>query len=107
MPWKQIEPMNQRVEFGLRALNTDNFRALCQEFGISAKTGYKWRERFLAYGIEGMAEHSRRPNNSPNGLGEAVVCDMIRIKKQHLAWRPTKMRLIYAWTHVETPIESS
>jgi len=107
MPWKQIEPMNQRVEFGLRALSTDNFRALCEEFGISPKTGYKWRERFLAHGIAGMAEHSRRPNNSPNGLGEGVVCDMIRIKQQHLAWGPRKIRAIYARTHVETPSESS
>jgi hypothetical protein len=23
------------------------FRALCREYGISAKTGYKWQERFL------------------------------------------------------------
>ena len=47
MPWKQIEPMNQRREFVLRAMGTLNFRELCAEYGISAKTGYKWRERFV------------------------------------------------------------
>src|SRR5271157_4082349 len=45
MPWKKSEPMDQRREFALKALGTLNFRALCQEYGISAKTGYKWRER--------------------------------------------------------------
>jgi transposase-like protein len=69
MPWKQIEPMNQRTEFVLRAIKTENFRALCQEFGISAKTGYKWRERFFAHGLEGLEEHSRKPKTSPSGLG--------------------------------------
>ena len=52
MPWKKSEPMDQRREFALKALGTLNFRALCQEYGISAKTGYKWRERFLRQGLE-------------------------------------------------------
>ena len=37
--------MNQRKEFVLKAIYTKNFRELCQEFGISTKTGYKWREK--------------------------------------------------------------
>lgn len=99
--------MNQRIEFVLRSMKTDNFRALCQEFGISAKTGYKWRERFIQEGLEGMEEHSRKPRSSPSGLEEAVVCQMIRIKQKHLAWGPRKIRAIYARTHHPTPSESS
>lgn len=99
--------MNQRIEFVLRSLKTDNFRALCQEYGISAKTGYKWRERFMGQGLEGMAEHSRRPKNSPSGLDEGVVCDIIRIKQKHLAWGPRKIRAIYGRSHGEIPSESS
>src|SRR5206468_11622593 len=48
MPWKKSEPMEQRMEFAVRAMRTLNFRALCQQYGISAKTGYKWKERFSA-----------------------------------------------------------
>jgi transposase InsO family protein len=107
MPWKQIEPMNQRTEFVLRAIKTENFRALCQEFGISAKTGYKWRERFFAHGLEGLEEHSRKPKTSPSGLGEGVICEMIRIKQKHRTWGPRKIRNIYARTHGQTPSESS
>ena len=99
--------MNQRIQFVLRSMKTDNFRALCQEFGISAKTGYKWRERFIAQGLDGMEELSRKPKSSPGGLGEAVVCDIIRIKQKHLAWGPRKIRAIYGRTHLETPSESS
>jgi transposase InsO family protein len=99
--------MNQRAEFAMKALGTDNFRALCKEYGISAKTGYKWKERLLSQGLERLAERSRRPNNSPNGLGEGVVCEIIRIKQKHLAWGPRKIRAIYARTHWESPSESS
>ena len=69
--------MNQRREFVLEALKTDNFRALCQEYGISTKTGYKWRERFLQYGVKGMGELSRKPNSSPQELDEATVCEIM------------------------------
>jgi putative transposase len=99
--------MNQRIEFVLRAMKTDNFRALCKEFGISAKTGYKWRERFVQEGLSGMEEESRRPENSPNGLGENVVCEIIRLKQKHLAWGPRKIRAVYGRIHNETPSESS
>ena len=45
--------MEERIEFALQAMQTLNFRALCQEDGISTKTGYKWKERFLREGMEG------------------------------------------------------
>jgi hypothetical protein len=67
MPWKKSEPMEQRVEFVLRALRAENFRALCLEYGISAKTGYKWQERFLCFGMGGMEEESRRPISASYG----------------------------------------
>ena len=70
MPWKKKEPMEQRIEFGIKALRTLNFRALCQEYGISAKTGYKWKERFLREGIRGMEEQSRRPQSHADQLPE-------------------------------------
>src|ERR1700727_2359354 len=68
MPWKTSELMDQRREFALKALGAPNFRELCREYGISTKTGYKWRERLLRQGLEGMAEDSRRPGSSPKQL---------------------------------------
>jgi hypothetical protein len=49
MPWRKSELiMDQRREFVLKALGTLNFRALCEEYGISTKTGYKWGKGFYA-----------------------------------------------------------
>lgn len=99
--------MNQRIEFGLQAMQTDNFRALCREYGISPKTGYKWQKRLLAEGIKGMQELSRRPRQASGGLSEQVVCEIIRIKQKHLCWGPRKIRAIYGRLHSQTPSESS
>jgi transposase InsO family protein len=107
MPWKKTEPMEQRIEFALKALRTLNFRALCQEYGVSTKTGYKWKERFLREGIEGMGEQSRRPQSSPEQLAEKAVCEMVRLKMAHLTWGPRKIRELYVRRHGEAASESS
>jgi putative transposase len=107
MPWKKSEPMEQRVEFALKALKSENFRALCQQYGISAKTGYKWRERFLRNGLAGLSEEPRRPQSSPQQLSQEEVCEMVRLKLAHPHWGPRKIRELYLRQHGEVASESS
>lgn len=99
--------MEQRTEFAMKALRTDNFRALCAEYGISAKTGYKWQERFLQYGLLGMAEQSRRPRSHADQLVEGVICEMVRLKLAHRYWGPRKIRELYLRQHGAAASESS
>ena len=108
MPWREVNVMNQRTEFVLRAMQSDNFRGLCQEYRVSTKTGYKWRERFLQFGLTGLADESRRPRSSPRGLAEGVVCQRVRLKEAHRAWGPRKIRALYERVHgPPVPSESS
>lgn len=107
MPWNKSEPMEQRTEFALKALKSENFRGLCQEYGISTKTGYKWRERFLSQGIAGLAEESRRPRSSPQQLKQEEVCDIVRLKLAHPYWGPRKIRELYLRQHGEVASLSS
>jgi putative transposase len=107
MPWKKSGPMEERIEFGLRAVRKENFRALCREYGITARTGYKWRERFLHRGKAGMVEESRRPRSSPGALGEREVCEIVRLKEAHRRWGPRKIRELYLRLHGEAASESS
>jgi putative transposase len=108
MPWHQTDPMDQRTQFALEAVSTHNFRALCRQYGISAKTGYKWKERLLQYGVSGLAEESRRPHHHPEALDESTVCFIVRLKQRHQQWGPRKLRDIYLRQHGgEGPSESS
>jgi transposase InsO family protein len=99
--------MDQRIEFVMKALRTDNFRALCAEYGISTKTGYKWQQRLLQYGLAGMAEQSRRPKHPAHELVEAVVCQIVRLKQAHPHWGPRKIRELYLRAHGQAASESS
>jgi putative transposase len=99
--------MDERIEFAMKSLRSDNFRGLCAEYGISAKTGYKWRDRLLRWGTEGMAEQSRRPRGHPEQLSPEVVCEMVRLKKLHPYWGPRKIRALYLRIHGTAASESS
>jgi hypothetical protein len=91
MPWKEINVMSQKLEFVLKTFKMEkSFTELCTEYGISTKTGYKWKERFFEEGIEGLKERTRKPHHSPTHLPEEVICEIIRIKKTKLHWGPKK-----------------
>ena len=47
MPWKDTSPMNERIKFLACYLSGESTMTdLCNAFGISRKTGYKWIERY-------------------------------------------------------------
>lgn len=108
MPWKDTQKMNEKIEFAMKALSTTNFRQLCREHGISTKTGYKWKERFINNGLAGLEDESRRPHSHADELPESVVCEMVLLKQAHPNWGPRKIRDIYLRRHPgATPSESS
>jgi putative transposase len=48
--------MDERVKFVARLLEGEKMAALCREFDISRKTGYKILERYDDTGLEGPDE---------------------------------------------------
>ncbi len=95
MPWREQKIMDQREEFVLRVLSEEvPFSRLCQEYGITRKTGYKWKKRFLEEGKSGLFDQSRKPKNSPSALSEDVVIKIIQIRNHHPAWGAKKIAQI-------------
>jgi len=106
MPWKETDAVEQRTEFAIRAMSKGiPFVKLCREYGISPKTGYKWKARFIEKGICGLADESRRPHNSPTQAGEDVICRVVELKLAHRNWGPKKICELYARkeSHREPP----
>lgn len=105
MPWKEANVLDLREEFVRRCLKGDMpFAALCREVGISPKTGYKWKHRFLAEGRLGLADQSRRPRCAGPESPEAVICELVRLKGLHKDWGPTKIRKLYAASNSHLPV---
>jgi transposase-like protein len=73
MPWEQSAPMDQKTQFVSEYLrDTISFTELCDRYGISRKTGYKWIDRYQAEGPAGLADRSRRPHSSPDETPEPL-----------------------------------
>ena len=62
--------------------HVDNVAEFCRAHGISRVTFYKWRRRFLAEGLTGLDERSRRPVVSPQQSSAAVEEMVLRRRKQ-------------------------
>src|SRR5947208_13313903 len=72
MPWRDASPMDQRTQFIADHLRDAlPISELCELYGVSRKTGYKWIDRYIRHGPAGLEEGSRRPRRSPNdGRGD-------------------------------------
>lgn len=95
MPWKEKSVMDLRTLFVLKALEPPaNISALCREFGISRKTGYKWLKRYDNEGFDGLKNLSKRPRSFPHEIDADTCLEVIRLKKDHPEWGPKKIHAL-------------
>lgn len=84
MPWERRTVEDQRKEFAQAALECSNFSALCREYGITRRTGLKWKARYEAQ--EPLSDRSRRPNTSPTRTPEAVERRILELRTENPGW---------------------
>src|SRR5688572_23555405 len=109
MPWKECHVMDERLRFIARLLDGEKMAAVCEEFGISRKTGYKIFERYKDAGLVGLTDRSRRPHRHANQLPMAVEKLIVRLKKEYPHWGAPKLRerLKQRWPEVACPAIST
>jgi transposase len=79
--------MDQKTQFVSEYLrDTISFTELCDRYGISRKTGYKWIDRYQAEGPAGLADRSRRPHSSPDETPEPLRLAIIEARRRHPSW---------------------
>lgn len=87
MSWRTYTMLEERKRFVLEALRKDKnltFTALCENYNISTKTGYKWINRFIKHGEDGLKDLSRMPLSSPTKISEDVEQAIIALRVQSL-----------------------
>src|SRR5687768_9212180 len=92
MPWRERSPMDERVQFisdYQRQLFT--MTELCDRFGVSRKTGYKWIARYAADGAAGLATRSSRPEHSPQATDAPVVAAIVALRRRYPTWGGKKI----------------
>lgn len=68
-----------------------NFSELCRRFGISRKTGYKWRQRYQERGLSGLQDRSRRPQHSPRRSQPRLEQRVLAVRDEY-GWGARKIK---------------
>ena len=92
MPWKESSVMDARIRFVIRHKDGESMAALCREFQISRKTGYKIFERYEECGLEGLTDRARRPHRYANQLPEQIEAAIVAAKREKPNWGARKIR---------------
>lgn len=92
MPWKECHVVDERLRFVARLMEGETMAALCEEFGISRKTGYKIYARYQEVGVRGLADRSRRPHRHANQLPLVIEKMIVQLKREYASWGAPKIR---------------
>src|ERR1700724_3608158 len=109
VPWKECNPMDERLKFIARLLDGEKMAVLCRELGISRKTGYKIFTRYNDCRLEGLTDRSRRPYRHANQLPFQIETRIVRLKQDKPSWGAPKIRerLARLYPDVHTPAIST
>lgn len=87
--------MTSRLEFVMLAgAPGANRSALCQAYGVSRKTAYKWLALFKEYGAEGLVDRSRRPLKSPNRSDSELETQIVALHDAYPCWGARKLQAL-------------
>ena len=92
MPWRARSVMEERLRFVARLLDGEAMTAVCRDFGISRKTGYKIFDRYKEHGLEALTDCSRRPVRYANQLPQQIETLIVRLKAEKPHWGARKIR---------------
>jgi transposase len=93
MPWKESRVVDERVKFVAEVLKGERkISELCQQYGISRKTGYKWIERYEEAGPAGLEDLGRRPQSCAHATPDAIVKEVLELRYKHPTWGARKLR---------------
>jgi transposase InsO family protein len=84
--------MDLRIEFMNRVMKGETVAELCREYGISRKTGDKFKQRYKLLGEAGLADRSRAPKVIPHRTSPELVGLIVDERKRHPTWGPKKLK---------------
>jgi putative transposase len=95
----ETNALDQRRRF-VTAYETDvwTMTELCERFGITRPTGYKWVARWRAGGEEALHDRPCAPQGCPGRTDPAVVDRIVHARHQY-GWGATKLRAVLQRQH--------
>jgi putative transposase len=92
MSWSETTAMEEKIKF------LQDWRAgrhtvsdLCALYGISRKTGYKWAQRFVLEGPDGLLDKSHATHSASNRTPAEVEAALLQVRQRHPSWGAKKL----------------
>jgi len=80
------------MEMIVRLSRGERLTDLCREYGISRKTGEKFKRRFREVGPTGLEDQSRAPRAIPHKTPPELVEVLLVERRLHPTWGPRKIK---------------
>lgn len=103
MSWKESSVVNERMSFITRLNAGERMSDLCLHYGISRKTGYKFKERFERLGLIGLGDQSRAPIRNRRLRGPVAEL-VLELRRKHPTWGPRKLLEVLRGLHPGIPM---
>jgi transposase InsO family protein len=92
MGWKETCAVDERMRFVIAVeKREDSFAAICRQFGVSRRVGYKWIARFEEDGAEGLFDRSRAPLHHSQAISDEIAGRCLAVRRAHPSWGPLKV----------------
>jgi putative transposase len=99
MPWRERSPMDERLQFVAdHTRQMWSMTELCERYGVSRKTGYKWIERYVRQGAAGLERRTSRPRHSPQRTDPAIAKAIIDLRRRE-KWGGKKIVAVLGERH--------
>jgi putative transposase len=92
MGWKETCAVDERMRFVIALeKREESFAAICRQFGVSRRVGYKWLARYEEAGVEGLLDRSRAPLHHPQAIADDLAEQCLAVRRAHPSWGPLKV----------------
>ena len=86
--------MDLRLELVRRIAAGERITDLCQEYGISRKTVWKFQKRYESHGESGLVDQSRAPIVIPHKTPLALEELIVERRQRQPSWGPKKLKAV-------------
>jgi transposase InsO family protein len=87
-----VSVRQQRLEMVTAVDRGVSVTDICSVYGVSRQTFYKWRNRYLEEGPEGLEDRSSRPLRSAGVIASRTEARLVEMRMAHPRWGPRRLR---------------
>ena len=108
MALKVVTMAELRLEVLMEAERTGlTVTEICRRYGISRQTYYRYRQRYLAEGLAGLEDRSRRPQHPANQIPADLEIQIVEMRRNHPRWGARRIRAELTRAGIDPPAVST